>query len=178
MRRNYTASAALSGLMPSAPADAPACESPHGMRRNISAATLCELRRREQLAMHKSEAALRFDLELKQRYYANPHGLCVPPPPPDEPEAPDGFAQLAQAAQLGGRVVQRRSLALRRLSHLAQLPQLLHRVGLRHRWRLLRGGLGQRRRQRTLGGRLGGGARAEDGQHTGDSARAGRGRMR
>jgi len=48
----------------------------------------------------KSEAGLRLDLELKQRYYVNPQGLCVPPPPPDEPEAgpQDGVAQLAQAA--------------------------------------------------------------------------------
>ena len=45
----------------------------------------------------KSEAALRFELELKQRYYVNPQGLCVPPPPPDEPEAgpQDGVAQAA-----------------------------------------------------------------------------------
>ena len=63
MRRNYTASAALSqhgvhGLFSTSPAaEAPAEAGSPGMRRNTSAATLCELRRREQLAMSKSADA-------------------------------------------------------------------------------------------------------------------------
>ena len=54
MRRNYTASAGLS--LPDAQMGEAGSSS--AMRRNISAATLCELRRREQSAMAKSDAPL------------------------------------------------------------------------------------------------------------------------
>jgi hypothetical protein len=64
IRRNYTASAALSqqggepfGLQAVRRPSAPNNSSP-GMRRNTSAATLCELRRREESAMSKSDASL------------------------------------------------------------------------------------------------------------------------
>jgi len=60
IRRNYTAGAALSAAASGwdARASAPADAGSPGMRRNTSEATLCELRRREQSAMSKTDAPL------------------------------------------------------------------------------------------------------------------------